>query len=257
MLVIMEKAIHIGLKKIGTVHDLGNYHRLYVGDEFCYLRMPDISSIKKLTQRIGSNNISILTPYLTQSNLDQFRHFLLDLHTIGDDFEIVFNDWGTFNLIRGNDFHFKLVAGRLINRQKRDPRLKEIIKRSVGDTANYLKNTAAGSSAMENFFKKNGVNRIELDNVFQGINKIEHLKASIYYPEVFISVSRKCMNDQFEYELKKSCHKECLERTHVLEKKQMGVPIYVRGNYQFYMNENLPKDLEKLNIDRVVYNFQE
>lgn len=253
----IEKAIHIGIQEVNNGKLLSKFERIYLGDEFCYKRMPSISVIKDIIRTYKTKKISIITPFLTQSDLASMKSFLTELNKLNHNLELVFNDWGVLNLILENNYNFEIVAGRLINKQKRDPRLKKIISNSNELESFYLKSTIADNTEITDFFKQNKIKRIELDNVVQGINKIKDMKASIYYPEVFISTSRKCMNSKGMYELRLDCKKECLHKRYTLEKSIFQKQIYVKGNYQFYINKQMPRHLSKLNIDRIVYNKQE
>lgn len=114
------------------------------------------------------------------------------------------------------------------------------------------------ASHLTTFLKEMGVQRIELDNILQGIQREGGLQASLYYPYAYVSTTRLCLlmnGEQPNKNLRSigTCHKECLRYDITLTHEDMPVPLHLKGNTQFFRNDKLPKDLAALNITRLVY----
>ena len=222
--------------------------------EFCFKKLCSIGNLHTIAKKCNFEKITILTPFVTQSDISKIKKFFDSLHEIYPKTEVVFNDWGVFHLIKQNGYKFKTIAGRLINKQKKDPRIRFLLNKINFKMINYFRSTPSDNSYLLDFLVENKIYRIEMDNVIQGFNKIKKIKASIYYPKVLVTVSRMCMGSEYKYIFKETCSQECLKNLFVIKKYQLTRPIYIEGNHQYYLNYKIPKDLDKLNVDRIVYN---
>lgn len=231
------------------ISELNGYDRAYIGSEYCINKL-DPHKLAIILKRLPKNiNITLMTPIVPENSISIIEECLQILKKNSRHAEVVFNDWGVFELLKGKNL--EPVAGRLINKQKRDPRLK--------NSGNFPKkiyeqfrSTTYHNPAFLKFLKENKICRVELDNVFQGFKEVPCLNASLHYPNVFITNSRKCIDHNMQYTLKKNCKRECLNNKYKLEKGIFPVPVYIDGNTQYYVNETLPKSFKGIN--RLVYN---
>jgi len=283
----MEKAVFVASARHLPGIDQA-YDRLYFGIEFCERLIPTLEQLKQALAFARSRNLafSLVTPYLTDSGLNKLKPLLgaLDQRKSGD--EVVINDWGVFNLLDREYPALIPVLGRLLTKQKRCPRLSRLLKRKAmfalisasGESKNkrlvfqkklpleldpYYKGSNVSSvPVIHSFLSKNRINRIELDNLAQGLH-LElpegKLRASVYFPYAYISTTFFCLSagcdDPNPGFLKlRPCQKQCQKYLFTLKHKSMPKTIYLKGNTQFYKFSRFPlKQLQVLGVDRIVY----
>lgn len=126
----------------------------------------------------------------------------------------------------------------------------------------YKGSNSASVPIIHNFLIRQRINRIELDNIAQGLFlKLpkDKIFASVYLPYVYISTTFFCPTAGCDQKKKsflkiKSCKKQCQRYVFKLRHKTIPKVIYLKGNTQFYKNTRLPmRKLQKLGIDRIVY----
>ena len=268
----MKKAIVTDIKLDNN--KLKNIDRVYIGNDFCQEKF-NIDEIKKLLIFYDDKiKITLLLPFFTDTffyKLEKLLLFIKDNINIKY-FEIVFNDWGTFYYLRKNYPFFNLVMGRLLTKQKKDPRVnvifnnlqdkfrilkskeneKKIIftKKVPKSLVNIFSRTSIETKEFFSFLIKNNVKRIEIDNIQSDIiiEKNNKIKVSLYYPYSLLTLTRYC--GALYSKTDKVCNKTC-----------NNVPInlkngfYIKANALYYKNDVLPdKRLLKLNnIDRVIH----
>lgn len=234
-----------------------DYRRLYFGNEFCNWKIPSLSEIKEIVEFARSKNIAltIVTSYCRDAELQYYRKIIEYLKQECPEFEIVINDWGMYRL--GKELQLKIALGRLLVKQKRDPRIPEFITKLHPEARKRLKDIGLNNSLL-NFLKKENIDRIELDNILQGLD-LTHMNNnfvfSLHVPFVYIALTRYCkFNIKYHGERFKfsSCNnKQC--KTMEIYNKKMRRPIFMRGNTLFYKNDLLPDDIEQSKINRLVY----
>jgi len=254
----MEKAIHIT-----DANDLRHFNkkftRIYFGNEFCERLIPVIPEVKKIIDFCVENklNFTFITPYVTNKGIGGLKKifdFLLK-QKMNEYFEIVFNDYGVFNILK--DSGFKLVLGRLLTKQKRGPRIITLKNKIPEEAYKHFKDAPASSKSMQNFLLGNNIKRIELDNLVQGINlKLDkRLKASLYYPYIYTTTTRSCLiaNINKREPNVYLCKKECGNLVFELSSRNMPRKILIKGNTQFIFNDRIPEGLENMGVNRLVY----
>jgi len=254
----MEKALFIS-KVENLKYYNPEYERVYFGNEFCERLIPDKTQIKKVLDFVKEKkvNFTFVTPYVTDESVSKLKNLFHYLSKADKNIEIVINSYGTLSLV--NQFGLTPVFGRLLVKQKKGPRILNIAKYLPILALRRFKQTNI-TSVVETFLEKNKVKRIELDNALQGIDiSFKKLKASIYYPYVYVTTSRFCMTNLCEKSKERnllgifSCLKECQKYTFELRNKHMPKTLILKGNTQFFRNDALPRGLEEKNIDRLVY----
>jgi hypothetical protein len=255
----MEKAAYITrLESAGDVGD--GYSRLYFGAEFCQLMLPSPREVERAAGLAQDRGLafSLVTPYVTNSGLKQVASLLESLDE-GD--EVVVNDWGVMRQVseRGG---LVPVLGRLLTRQRRDPKILRVIEHLPKDAASHFRGCGMSNPAVREHLASLGIERIELDNLLQGISGAGGYKASLYYPYGYIATTRlcrvyRCDAEDFERQYSQRripvrCDRPCERYVFELEKGNTPVPIYLKGNVELFENRDLPPNFEELGVDRLV-----
>ena len=258
----MEKAL-----KISRVADLGSWNnefsRVYFGDEFCDRLIPSGEDLGKVLSFAAEKSLgfSLLTTFCTEENLRSYRKIFDLLYHIRPDAEIVINDWGLFKVIK--EYSFAPVLGRLLNKQKRGPRIMNVINNLSGPMRKRFKESGV-NAYFSAFLSGRGIRRVELDNLLQGLSLDEFrgrgIGCSLHVPFGYISVSRSCPHSRnrgspVNKPAGGNCRRECLENRYWLRNPQMPVPLLLRGNAVFFENKIVNESAlrEAGIIDRIVY----
>ncbi len=256
----MEQALYITrLDRLGAWEP--DFSRLYFGQEFCERLLPSPQDLEQAVQFTLQRGLgfTFVTPYVTQSGLENVSRRLTELERMLPGAEVVFNDYGVWNVLRARHRSLVPVMGRLLNRMKRGPRLMAVIDRLPATTVEYFRNSALGVPHLREFIKSRGVMRVELDNLLQGMDlPLRELDTSLYYPWAFIATTRLCMTagcdrpDAAERLGIFPCGHECRRYSFILENEIMPVLLVRKGNTIFFQNDELPPDLPASGISRIV-----
>lgn len=258
----IEKALFIN--KISDLPLSLSYDRLYYGHEFCEYLLPSEKEFKQVLDFVIANRLpfTFVTPTISNDKIN-FLENLIDIVVKKIDllnkFEIVVNDFGVLNIIHQKKLsNIITVAGRLMTKQKRDPRIKHI--NSLSESAKkYYMSFALDSSNNLDFIKNFNIKRFELDNVLQGISRQSKMVSSLYVPYCYISTTKLCFIAQADKEeryLRKKCKcsAECMNYDVHMKNDKMKCNLYLKGNTIFYKNDILDKNLHNSYIDRIVNN---
>ncbi len=146
--------------------------------------------------------------------------------------------------MRGKDGKIRIVVHKLPDKQYQD-----------GARQSYV-----NSPLVQDLLAKFGVQRVELNNLLQGVNlKGIKFKKSLYTPFVNISTSRFCpMETRFQkIQRINVCKRECQKHYDILRKKAVPKVIYKRGNTTFYKNPitRINANLTRMDadVDRIVF----
>ncbi len=253
----MEKAALISnLDNLSLI--TSQHQRLYFGPEFCQYLLPSSSELREALNFARQKRLSftLVTPFVTDEGLKN----LTPLWKVLKDWkkpEVVVNDWGVLSFLRENYPEFPLVLGRLLSKQKRGPRLLNIKDRIPREMWDHFQRFYLDLPLVQNFLSQMGIRRVELDNLLQGIKREPKIPASLYYPYAYVTTTRMCLTnacDQRTQPLRSifSCRKECRVYTFKLTHRNMPVPLFLKGNTQFFKNKRIPSHLSELGIDRLV-----
>ncbi|MDP8234628.1 MAG: hypothetical protein P9M06_07555 [Candidatus Saelkia tenebricola] len=236
--------------------------RIYFGNEFCEHLIPGINETSQMIKLCKERNIklSYLTPYVTDLGIKRLLVVFEFLNSLGFKGEVIVNDFGVLELIRNKKYDFKLVLGRLLNRQKRGPRLANILNKLPADLIEHFSSTYLDREEVILLLSELGIERIELDNLPLGIGRpsMSKIKASIYYPFVYISTTRLCPTNKafrqnFRLRLIEDCKAECRICNFKLRHKSIPGDLILKGNTYFLYWDKLPSNLGELGIDRIVF----
>ena len=261
----MEKAIEL------KEHNYKNFNfcnidRVYMFDAFCQNLIPTVNDIDSAYKFIKDNNLSFTlnTPFVTNCGIEKILKNIEYISKYEEDFELDFNDWGLFYEIRKNFPRIKLLLGRLLTKQKTDPRAKIVFENKDKINLNdeifnnmyeHFRGSLINDKLVQKFLIEQNIKRLEIEYLLWDM-KLElqnNIKASIYYPYAHISTTRNCGVLNMTY-LK--CNKICREtkmKYNIINK----TPYIVIGNTIYYDIENIMTE-EKLqkypSIDRIVFN---
>ena len=281
----MEHAIFIS-KTRNLKYISPKYKRLYFGNEFCERLIPQVSELKRAIRCCDVNKLdfSLVTSYVTDRGLKNIEKLFAWLQNNRIKCEIIINDYGVLDLMNEKYQTLKPVLGRLLTKQKRDPRIMELIKtepkepvflkrddeyyfifpKKIPDIlVSYYKETTINVPLIQEFLLSERIKRVELDNLFQGINlKLlkDKLSASLYVPYGYITTTRHCTANPFRKKKRffcsiSSCKKECQKYILKLRNPSMPKVIYKKGNTLFFKNTKIPAErcLKEKGINRLVY----
>ena len=256
-----EKAFFAETVSLLKETDLSPYNRVYFGHETCEKRIPflrDLKEAKKLCISKGLS-FSLVTPFCTNSGTKSLQPLLKDL---SEKDELIVNDFGVLHFA-SKACKAKLVCGRLLNKQYRDPKIAGLEK-APKEMLEHLSLSQASNSSFRELLQSFGIERVELDNLLQGIGTSLHgsgFKASLYHPFVFVAATRLCLTancDKLSHSKKIGifpCNKECLKYSFKLENEQFKKPLFLFGNALFFENGKIPATLN--GIDRLVFTAKE
>lgn len=237
------------------------FSRLYYGHEFCERLLPSRAELRAVCASAGERELTFTTPYVTERGLGRVRGLCEVLDEERRGAEVVFNDWGVLRLLETEFRGLRPVLGRLLHKMKRGPRLAALADAFGDQTAAYFRSCSLEVPTYQRFLRDRGVERVELDNVLQGISidlAASGLRASLYAPYGYIATTRLCLAASCEEHGMEDevgvfgCRKEC--RRFTFEIAQHGSPgtQYRKGNTIFFENAVLPEDLGTCGVDRIV-----
>ena len=255
------------------------FKRVYFGNEFCQHLLPDINAIKNIfdiciKQKL---NISFVTPLVTDYGIKKLNSIFEFISEHYKNTEIIFNDWGVYKLLREKYDHFEKVAGRLIDKTLRDPRLNDYDYNNLfsEDGLRFLRKPNLTSESYKVHLLKLNIKRVEFDLLPQGFDFIDDevypFSLSIYIPFGHVTTGRQCMmrmltqkqNEKFY--LNDKCGKECRNYIQTMFKRQgsflgdiegvytHNVELFRKGNSVFYLNTDITKINNIKSFNRIVY----
>lgn len=232
----------------------GGFQRLYFGAEFCPWAFPAPATVRAalLAARGAGWAFTLATPILAESSLPRLRTLLAEIAPLlrpGD--EVLISDLGVLDLIRETAPDLPVALGRVLSGQKRGPQILDL-EPSSGAMRYFRQGSWYGKEAVA-LLVELGICRVELDNLFQGIEPLPTLlKGSLHLPYAMVASSRNC---PWRPAGETTCGAPCGE-VFTLVTPASPVPLYQGGNTQFLRNEAPPAGVEQLGIDRLVIHPQ-
>jgi hypothetical protein len=264
-----ERAVLLHKKSQLSGITKGNFSRIYFGSETCDFLLPsktDIDVLANIRERFNID-FTIVTPYITQRNFPLADKLLRHLNKNFPFTEIVVNDWGVLNLIRGDYDNFRMILGRILNRQSRglffvntkasEVELVSDMKWTKKEDLVYFKASITQNDYAMHFFKSLNIKRVSLDNLKQGIllDNNDEIKIDLYYPYCYLTSSPHCLTRALSkkphlFQRATRCDKICLKKE-VEKVKICNETIYLAGNSQLYFNDKVNASVLK-KIDRLI-----
>lgn len=257
----MEKALYItNLERLK--HWNKNYSRIYFGAEFCEKLIPKKEELEKVLFFVKEKELefTFIAPYLTEKGLKEIAPLLEFLSKKKPNSEVVFGDWGIVRKIK--ELNLIPAMGRILNRQYRDSRIKNITGKAPEKMILHYRKCAVDSKSMRAFLLSEKIERVELDNLLQGIEtdlSESGISGSVYFPYIFVTTTRLCLSnccDRLDLAGRVGifqCGKECQRYSFELENKNLRAKLYLKGNTIFLKNDEIQQDIKKRGINRIVY----
>lgn len=179
-------------------HPLAQYlpGRLYIGNQFCPHLLPDWEKLKELLDKAKREHlkITLVFSYLREERIADTRKLLDQIAAWCDRaqtrIEIVAGDWGMLSLICERGTWFEPVFGVLLNKRRKDPRVR--YKIGVSGVNEPPADNALNSSFYREYLKKTyGITRFEQESCGYCIQLPEG-KNSIHFPFYQTNTSQYC-----------------------------------------------------------------
>jgi len=245
----------------------GDCQRIYFGNEFCQNLIPSSSEVIRLIEYCQDKGLgfTLLTPYLTDKGMDSILPILNHVRDRNPGSEVIFNDWGLLKVLTDDYPGLEPVMGRLLHKMKRGPRfmnLKEMVPESTISyyQSSYYQSCSLDSPLYQSFLSEQGIKRVELDNLLQGISlnlKNTVISGSLYVPYAYVTTTRLCLSAGYGEEPNEDiqiakCSQECRGYYSRLTHPGMGLTLFRKGNTIFFKNSEIPKDIIDKGINRIV-----
>lgn len=226
------------------------YSRLYFGSEFCAWAFPPVQAVEAALRaaREAGWAFTLALPVLPEPFLPLLRQTLetvIPLFVPGD--EVMVSDLGEIAPVREAAPAVALTLGRVLSGQKRGPQILDL-PLSAPQLDYFRRGSWYGAEGVA-FLRERGIERVELDNLLQGIAPLPApLRGSLHFPYAMVTSSRNC---PFREPGSAGCGARCGE-VFTLSSPAGPLPLLQGGNTQFLRHERLPDDLGSLGIDRLV-----
>lgn len=253
------------VKDVKDINEWRPYaERVYVGSEFCPERFPPLAELLGLAQAALECGLActVVTPFLPPVAYKRVLGVLSGFLAWwrrggGQELEVVVNDPGLLWRL-GRTPDVSVALGRLLNKQKRDPRIAEM----AGLLPPELRRQFAASSCSFRWFvaamAELGVVRAEFDNLLHGVLAPQaEFRRSLHFPYGLVALGRNCVWTQTVKLDWRSpgrvCGQVCGERPVSMAPRDFGGKVVLNGNALYFRNEDVSGALASLAPDRLVY----
>lgn len=241
----------LALSRLSDIPGLSSYARLYFGAEFCSWAMPSRSEILKARElaRHSGLKFTLMTPVMREETIAELSDLF---NLLADDWqaedELLISDLGALEPAAQSLPQAQIILGRALSGQKRGPRITGLAL--SGEAQEYFRQGSWYGHEARQLLTEIGVERIELDNLLQGIAPLpDGIQGSLHYPWLMVTSSRNCPYHRDK--TGRRCSVACGEGFR-LTTDQTSHPLLQAGNSQFIENRVLPVDFAALGIDRLV-----
>jgi hypothetical protein len=234
--------------------------RLYVGDEFCFHRLPSLAQIRRFYRFSSAHDLglTLLLPPLTDRQLLEIAPVLAFLENTCPDGEVVGNDPGFLRYAKKKYPGLKRSAGRLFNKGFKDPRFGAAADPEAfsDDLKQALDSATFCHASVREHLSSLGVCRIEQDlmpygsDFFRGDSR---LAASLYFPFGYVTTGRICriasqtLQGREKFLIPDQCKSPCRHRMEELVHDSFHFRLFQNGNTIFwrYSVESLSRLFEQ------------
>jgi hypothetical protein len=220
--------------------------RIYVGDEFCPLRLPSPKELARFCRFSTESDIglTLLLPVLTDAGLDQSAAVFDALAKQYPEAEIVANDIGTILLLQKNHPEFRISMGRLFNKGFKDPRLSPKDMDETPGLNHFLNESTFDQPAFGTVMAQLKVQGLERDLLphGEGVPKSSTAYQTAYYfPFGYVTTGRVCRTATFAkkrgsvFAMAGKCAKPCNALSFRLKNDGVSPSLIQAGNTVFYL----------------------
>lgn len=259
--------------------------RLYYGHETCEHLLPHQHTASEFAKYISdhrSSKLCLVTPFLTDAGIQKALKLIDCLLTVLYELEVICSDWGLLYYLSRHKIGTPVV-GRLLAGQISDPRILRIVddnhtpeprkirhvnghhcvlKRKMPSNAlkQHYKSCSIDKHETISFLTDSGIHRCELNNVAQGIElNLSGYTYSLHVPEVLVSVMRRCPGDGENLNQEAVCPCPGINSNQKIVwwcHHDLPVDLFRHDNALYYQWPELPANLDRLPIDRIVFNAE-
>ena len=139
---------------------------LYIGNQFCHNLFPTENQLFSIMDKMRSEDLEVTLAfsYIREFMLSSVEKLLEKVDNWccvhGVNVEIVVNDWAMVEILRGKTSHLSPVFGTLLNKRKKDPRMKY----KSGDTALFQHNSLNAEFYRDFLAKEFHIHRYEWES---------------------------------------------------------------------------------------------
>ena len=258
-----------------------DFSRLYFGQEFCANLIPPTDEIEQayyFSRQMEWDFTYVTGVANTEVGLEKIRKNLDKLKELAPDCEVVVNDWAMLHILPNEYPSFKIVIGRLLNKQTR---LNLFMKmgsfpmhtdgiETPADKIRENQLAAYADISLSNpdylsELKKMGVVGADLDMTPQGVIRPADgwgLNLGFYYPWAYIAVGRNCATAGTADKVRtfvmtdRPCGKLCKKINCSPSMVQFDFPIIQRGPALFIQNEEFNQmylESKMVKYERLIY----
>jgi hypothetical protein len=224
--------------------------RWYIGDEFCAGRLPSAKRTAEFVRlaREAGVGLTLLTPVLTDDQIDGLIPVLECLSDPSAPAEITVNDWGLLFFLKECFPDLRLSLGRLLNKGFKDPRLgppETVAADADAETDRaFLGHATFDQPRFREKVSALGVRRLERDLMpYDGRTTFEDgpQAVSVYFPFGYVTTGRVCWPSTFapgrgeDFMPRQDCARTCEDRPLALRHPDAAFHIRQSGNTIFYL----------------------
>jgi hypothetical protein len=239
-------------------------HIVYVGNEFCDLRLPSIEIFRDVVAMCNEKKCRcvLVTPYSSDNGIGKIVKLLDILQRFSIDKEVVINDWGVLSKVSMAFPELPYIIGRLIVS-------RYLIKFHCGKKWYSFRKDVQKKRLFWEFpdhflefpliahaqaFEFNDVKHICA--TYEQL-KNKKIRLHMYYPFIYHSFSRYCRVPQGYVESfpteRPECSRECEKSFLLLENRLLENEFFLNGNVCYQYQQCLPNDFAEM-VDRIVIN---
>ncbi len=218
--------------------------RIYVGDEFCSLRLPTLRELKDYASSASDTGLglTLLVPILTDHEQERLMPLFEYLASHPPDAEVVAGDPGTLIWLKNTFPSISVSAGRLFDRGFKDPRVQSGPE-SMQEGENTLQESAFDNPEFQDLLASLGARRLERDLLpcqatIPGADPL--VPVSVYFPFGYFTTGRICWISTFDRKNGEKflpmdhCQKACRDLT-LTTHSDTTSKIMQNGNTFFYL----------------------
>ncbi|PLX42486.1 MAG: hypothetical protein C0608_02340 [Deltaproteobacteria bacterium] len=216
---------------------LEGYSGVLFGVEFCphLLPHPDDVAIARKKLRSLDMTLTLVTPLVREAHFDFVCEWLR--RSIAEGEEWVANDWGLMKRMREEGLRNPVTAGRLLSRQRRGPRVLDMIEAADINQKRALRANIWGDPAILELGARLGMRGVEVDATLQGVEPFTMPKdfiLTVCGPYIPVTLAIACPWNIEGATNPKRCHRPCRRHSPVImENQENPSRIYAGSNAQF------------------------
>ncbi len=199
--------------------------------------------------------LQLVTPAVREGTADAAWAWLVAALESSPGAEVTFNDWGLWARAREAGLPLRGVAGRLLSRQRRGPRVAAMLDSASASGAEELRASLWDGPVGLALLSEHGAVGVELDLTPAGIqvpDLPEGVTLRVHAPWVPVTVSLACPWTEDPVR----CGRPCLDHPEArLRNEEEPTPLWSRGNALFLRRDDEPtaRYLVRLGADRLLW----